>query len=77
MLQTFLSFQWDIFLLETGAATLLYAPLTAYRATTPLPAAAWLLRVLFVKFMTMSAVTLPTPSHSWIAALPIRAVCAV
>ena len=56
MLQTFLSFQWDIFLLETGAATLLYAPLTAYRATTPLPAAAWLLRVLFVKFITMSAV---------------------
>ena len=53
---TFLSFQWDIFILETGAATILYAPWWSVSAPRPLPAVAWLLRVLWVKFMVMNGI---------------------
>ena len=54
--QTFLSFQWDIFLLETGAAAVLYAPWWSVHAGGPLPHVAWLLRAQWVKFMIMSGV---------------------
>ena len=54
--QTFLSFQWDIFLLETGATAVLYAPWWSIHARGPLPHVAWVLRVQWVKFMLMSGV---------------------
>ena len=51
--QTFLSFQWDLFLLETGAAAILYAPwlsLTADDATTAVAhPMTWPLRVSWIK----------------------------
>ena len=58
--QKWLSFQWDIFLLETGFAAILYAPWLSF-ATPPGPAAAahpmtWVLRVQWVKFMICSGV---------------------
>ena len=58
--QKWLSFQWDIFLLETGFAAILYAPWFSF-ATPPGPAAAahpmtWVLRVQWVKFMICSGV---------------------
>ena len=47
--QTFLSFQWDILLLEAGFLTILYAPLVP-KSREPAPApATWLLRVLLFK----------------------------
>ena len=55
--QTFLSFQWDLFLLESGAATILYAPWLSLTACDDRGAAhpmTWPLRVLWVKFMLMS-----------------------
>eukprot|EP00929_Paragymnodinium_shiwhaense_P123836 TRINITY_DN9815_c0_g2_i1.p1 TRINITY_DN9815_c0_g2~~TRINITY_DN9815_c0_g2_i1.p1 ORF type:complete len:851 (-),score=79.60 TRINITY_DN9815_c0_g2_i1:142-2694(-) len=54
--QIFLGFQWDTFLLETGAALLLYAPWWSQQASSPQPAAAWILRAQWVKFMIMSGV---------------------
>ena len=51
--QTFLSFQWDLFLLETGALTVLYAPWFAFSADADESSAAhpmtWPLRLLWVK----------------------------
>lgn len=50
--QTWLSFQWDIFLLETGASCILYSRWWGIGpATRPQPAVAWLLRAQWVKFM--------------------------
>lgn len=54
--QRWLSFQWDIFLLETGAMLLFYCPVFSVRAVRAMPPAAWLLRVLIVKFMYMNGV---------------------
>eukprot|EP00928_Gymnodinium_smaydae_P041824 TRINITY_DN28258_c0_g1_i1.p1 TRINITY_DN28258_c0_g1~~TRINITY_DN28258_c0_g1_i1.p1 ORF type:complete len:841 (-),score=71.30 TRINITY_DN28258_c0_g1_i1:117-2591(-) len=54
--QRWLGFQWDIFLLETGASILLYAPWWSIRSAFSHPAAAWLHRAQFVKFMLMSGV---------------------
>ena len=51
-----LSFQWDIFLLETGFAAILYAPLWGWRASSPLPPVAWLLRFQLFKIMFMSGI---------------------
>jgi hypothetical protein len=61
--QDFLSFQWDILLLETGFVALLLAPWAHLRprrpADEPAPATAvvWLLRVLLFKLMFSSGVT--------------------
>lgn len=54
--QRWLSFQWDIFLLETGAMALLYCPFSSWRARAGSPPGAWLLRVLVAKFMYMNGV---------------------
>lgn len=58
--QTFLSFQWDILLLETGFLAVLLAPWTLRpRGTTepdPPPAALWLLRFLLFRLMFQSGV---------------------
>ena len=57
--QTWLGFQWDIFLLETGAASILYAPFFTISARGQLSNGhpmAWPLRALWVKFMVMSGV---------------------
>lgn len=57
--QTWLGFQWDIFLLETGFATILYAPVFTVSARGQLSGGhpmAWPLRALWVKFMVMSGV---------------------
>ncbi|KAL3908307.1 MAG: hypothetical protein SGPRY_009850, partial [Prymnesium sp.] len=57
--QSWLSFQWDIFLLETGFAACLYAPwlsLTCPPAPSFPPPSAWLLRALWLKFMLFSGV---------------------
>ncbi|CAE8592870.1 unnamed protein product, partial [Polarella glacialis] len=54
--QRWLGFQWDIFLLETGALTVLYCPLFGLSVRSPFPPGAWLLRVLLVKFMYMNGV---------------------
>lgn len=55
--QSMLSFQWDIFLLETGFATILYAPLWGGgRAASSLPPVAWLLRFQLFKIMFMSGI---------------------
>lgn len=61
--QTFLSFQWDLFLIETGAASILYAP---WFETSHAHPAAWVLRALFVKFMVMSgAVKVEAECPTW------------
>lgn len=55
--QTFLSFQWDLFLLETGALAILYAPWLSNSARDEAGAAhpmTWVLRASWVKFMVMS-----------------------
>lgn len=57
--QTFLSFQWDLFLLETGAATVLYAPwwsftVAADEALGVAHPMTWPMRLQWVKFMIMS-----------------------
>ena len=57
--QTWLSFQWDILLLETGFAAILYAPFFTLSARGQLSNGhpmAWPLRALWVKFMVMSGV---------------------
>eukprot|EP00927_Polykrikos_kofoidii_P006842 TRINITY_DN12776_c0_g2_i1.p1 TRINITY_DN12776_c0_g2~~TRINITY_DN12776_c0_g2_i1.p1 ORF type:complete len:897 (+),score=113.76 TRINITY_DN12776_c0_g2_i1:211-2901(+) len=54
--QRWTGFQWDIFLLETGAVLLPYCSITTVRARKAKPPAAWLLRLLIVKFMYMNGV---------------------
>ncbi|KAL1496713.1 hypothetical protein AB1Y20_014306 [Prymnesium parvum] len=58
--QPWLSFQWDLFLLETGAATVLYAPWRALATREEAGGAAhpfaWVLRAQWVKFMLCSGV---------------------
>lgn len=55
--QSMLSFQWDIFLLETGFATILYAPLwEGGCSAASLPPVAWLLRFQLFKIMFMSGI---------------------
>ena len=57
--QTFLSFQWDILLLEAGFLTILYAPLVP-KSREPAPApATWLLRVLLFKCVGYYGTTTP------------------
>ena len=53
--QSMLSFQWDIFLLETGFATILYAPFCG-NSTRSLPPVSWLLRFQLFKIMFMSGI---------------------
>ena len=73
--QTWLGFQWDIFLLETGAASILYAPFFTLSARGQLSNGhpmAWPLRALWVKFMVMSGVvkvTADCPTWQSLAAL--------
>jgi hypothetical protein len=58
----FLSFQWDILLLETGALAVLYAPPAAWLPTSrgwaapPSRAVTWMLRLLLAKLMFSSGV---------------------
>jgi hypothetical protein len=60
--RAFLSFQWDILLLETGFAAIFYAPLGAGWPRSPAwarpapPPAIWLLRLLLFKLMFSSGV---------------------
>eukprot|EP00927_Polykrikos_kofoidii_P006841 TRINITY_DN12776_c0_g1_i1.p1 TRINITY_DN12776_c0_g1~~TRINITY_DN12776_c0_g1_i1.p1 ORF type:complete len:912 (+),score=84.73 TRINITY_DN12776_c0_g1_i1:228-2963(+) len=54
--QTWTGFQWDTFLLETGALLLPYCSTTSIRARGAKPPAAWLLRLLIAKFMYMNGV---------------------
>ena len=55
--QSMLSFQWDIFLLETGFAAILYAPLWGGgRSASSVPPVAWLLRFQLFKIMFMSGI---------------------
>ena len=54
--QTFLSFQWDILLLEVGAQAALLAPLLSARRESPSRAVVWLLRFTLFKLMFMSGV---------------------
>eukprot|EP00927_Polykrikos_kofoidii_P042217 TRINITY_DN36084_c0_g1_i1.p1 TRINITY_DN36084_c0_g1~~TRINITY_DN36084_c0_g1_i1.p1 ORF type:complete len:919 (-),score=116.73 TRINITY_DN36084_c0_g1_i1:67-2676(-) len=54
--QDWTGFQWDIFLLETGALILPYCSITTLTARGAKPAAAWLLRLLVVKFMFMNGI---------------------
>jgi hypothetical protein len=79
---TFLSFQWDLFLFETTACALVYAPcalsLHAHDGRVAHPAT-WVLRLLWVKFMVMSGMrprltlTLThTHTHTPIRPLPRR-----
>ena len=67
--QQWLSFQWDLLLLETGFAGILYAPSFSLSTPRARPAAAhpmtWVLRAQWVKFMVCSGavkVTSPRPS---------------
>ena len=59
--QTFLAFQWDTLLLETGLIACLYAPLGRLpllaAGREPLPAARWLLWALAFKLTFLSGVT--------------------
>ena len=54
--QTFLSFQWDLFLLETSFSAILYAPWSSITCDDGAAAhpMTWVLRVQWVKFMLMS-----------------------
>ena len=55
--QTFLSFQWDIFLLEVGGLVLLFAPLTSYSSRRgPTQLSALCLHFCLFKIMLMSGV---------------------
>ena len=66
--QTFLSFQWDIFLLETGAAAVLYAPWWSARCdgVSAGHPAQWILRAQWVKFMLCSgAVKVTAACPTW------------
>lgn len=59
--QDFLSFQWDVLLLEAGFLAILYAPGTLLpsprRAAEPAPAFRWLLWWLLARLMFLSGVT--------------------
>lgn len=59
--QTFLSFQWDGLLLETGLAAVLYAPTqwlpSLERERVPTTAVRWLLWLLLFKLMFLSGIT--------------------
>ena len=61
--QDFLSFQWDVLLLETGSIALLLAPWVQLRPrrpegeAAPSGAAIWLLRLLLFKLMWSSGIT--------------------
>ena len=62
----------DIFLLETGFAAVLAAPLWGWRASSPLPPVAWLLRFQLFKIMFMSGIVktqanCPTWKSLWVA----------
>lgn len=55
--QTFLSFQWDILLLEVGVLAVLYAPALNPRSTEPAPGpATWAVRFCLFKLMLLSGV---------------------
>ncbi|MCZ6636244.1 MAG: lipase maturation factor family protein [bacterium] len=56
--QTFLSFQWDALLLETGFLTLFLVPVTGWRSPTPPPTrlVSWLFRFLLFRLMFSSGV---------------------
>jgi len=58
--QTFLSFQWDILLLEAGAATILYAPFLTLKVAPEHDdeghPALWILRSIVVKLLILSGV---------------------
>jgi hypothetical protein len=60
---TFMGFQWDIFLLETGVLTTLYAPLWL-DSSAPCPGPKLLLRWLAFKFMLSSGVVKLTAMDS-------------
>ena len=63
--QTFLGFQWDIFLLETGGALVLFAPWWSLRGVAQ-PGVNWIMRALWVKFMLMSgAVKVQAQCPTW------------
>jgi hypothetical protein len=64
--QTFLSFQWDIFLLELGFLGCLYAPLLSSEGLRPSPAVRWALRFLIFKLMIMAgAVKVAAECPTW------------
>jgi lipase maturation factor 1 len=68
--QDFLSFQWDILLVETGFLAIFVAPLTLrpaeIRASTPPPITVWLLRWLLFRLMFSSgAVKLLSGDETW------------
>ncbi|KAK3239218.1 hypothetical protein CYMTET_50838 [Cymbomonas tetramitiformis] len=64
--QVFLGFQWDIFLLETGVFTALYAPIVGWREQRPCAPVSWALRFLAFKFMFSSgAVKLQARDATW------------
>ena len=65
--QTFLSFQWDILLLETGFLCVFLCPAARPRSkSAPPPAAIWLLRLLAFKLMLMSgAVKIQSGCPTW------------
>eukprot|EP00501_MAST-03F_sp_TOSAG23-6_P002195 GSMAST32.ASY1.ANO1.2295.1 assembled CDS len=55
--RTFMSFQWDILLLEVGAASILWAPwIKIYNGKSPSHVVRWLLRLIFFKLMLLSGV---------------------
>ena len=68
--QQWLSFQWDLLLLETGFAAILYAPFFSLSCPRARPAAAhpmtWVLRAQWVKFMVCSgAVKVTADCPTW------------
>ena len=68
--QQWLSFQWDLLLLETGFAAILYAPSFSLGTPRARPAAAhpmtWVLRTQWVKFMVCSgAVKVTADCPTW------------
>ncbi len=68
--QTFLSFQWDVFLLETGFLAIFLAPWTwhsRFADSVPVPRLPlWLLRWLLFRFMLMSGIVkLTSGDDSW------------
>ncbi|HET8623654.1 MAG TPA: lipase maturation factor family protein [Gemmatimonadales bacterium] len=70
--QDFLSFQWDVLLLETGLLALLWAPaqwLPRRSEPSPSPLARWLLVFLLFKLMFLSGITkLASGDPTWRAA---------
>lgn len=68
--QTFLSFQWDILLLETGFLAIFLAPWQVLprisRKSSPSPAVIWLFRLLLVRLMFFSGIVkLTSGDPSW------------